>query len=203
MTPGTLVLLHTPRANAASWGDLPEMLRSYGFDVITPDVPDLDGMGYVARASLVIAATAPEVPLVLVGHGSAGPLLPAIAAAQRAAHRSVGAYVFVDASLPRQVRAPQPHEHEHVRVPQPDDAFQPHEHEAEPPAAAAPVPADWPDAPCGYLRTHADRTGTPPRDGADEHGQAVREATLRGWTVVQHEPPAAVAQTLSELIATL
>ncbi|MFC4912452.1 hypothetical protein [Actinomadura gamaensis] len=190
MTPGTLVLLHTPRANAGTWGDLPEMLRSYGFDVVTPDVPELDGAGYVARASLIIAATAPDIPLVLVGHGSAGPLLPALAAAQRAAHRPVGAYVFVDASLPRPLRATQKHDH----AP---------EGRGEAGGAAVPVPADWPDAPCGYLRTHADRTATPPGDGADDRAHAVREAALRGWTVVQHEPPAAVAQTLSELIATL
>ncbi|MEV5570671.1 hypothetical protein AB0L06_11510 [Spirillospora sp. NPDC052269] len=227
MTPGTLVLLHTPHAGADAWGDLPEMLRSYGLDVVAPDIPDLDGVRYVARASLIIAATAPNVPLVLVGHGSAGPLLPAIATAQRAAHRPVGGYVFVDASLPRTARAFQNHSHAmetgqspapahvHANAHGPGDAH-PHVHvngrvphqngtpsgqaKAGPPA---PVPADWPDAPCGYLRTHADRTATPPRDDADAHDRAVREASLRGWTVVQHEPPAAVAQTLSELIATL
>nr|WP_245627659.1 hypothetical protein [Actinomadura oligospora] len=210
------------------------MLRSYGLDVVTPDIPDLDGVRYVARASLIIAATAPDVPLVLVGHGSAGPLLPAIATAQRAAHRPVGGYVFVDASLPRAARAFQDHSHATepalpsaqagapVNAHGPGEAH-PHVHmnghaphrnsappgQAEPPARVpvagppAPVPADWPDAPCGYLRTHADRTATPPQDGADSRDQAVREASLRGWTVVQHEPPAAVAQTLSELIATL
>ncbi|MFC5180548.1 hypothetical protein [Actinomadura harenae] len=239
MTPGTLVLLHTPHASADAWGDLPEMLRSYGFDVVTPDIPDLEGVGYVARASLIIAATAPDVPLVLVGHGSSGPLLPAIASAQRAAHRPVGAYVFVDASLPRNARAFQNHTHatENAQPPSPAPAHanahglpnahglanthgtgdaHPHVHvngqvlhrNGTPPGQAkaappAPVPADWPDAPCGYLRTHADRTATPPRDGADSHDQAVREASLRGWTVVEHEPPAAVAQTLGELIATL
>lgn len=235
MTPGTLVLLHTPHAGAESWGDLPEMLRSYGLDVVAPDIPDLDGARYVARASLIIAATAPDVPLVLVGHGSAGPLLPAIASAQRAAHRPVGGYVFVDASLPRTARAAQSHAHAPEGGHSPSEphahtnadgsghdeashgASHTHAHpngraavhngtplgqaKAAPPAP--PVPADWPDAPCGYLRTHADLSATPPQDGADTHDQAVREASLRGWTVVQHEPPTAVAQTLSELIATL
>ncbi|MFI0448158.1 hypothetical protein [Actinomadura sp. 6N118] len=170
MTPGTLVLLHAPSSSAAAWGDLPEMLRSYGMDVVTPDVTE-SGTRYVARASLIIAATAPTSPLVLIAYGAAGPLLPAVALAQRAAHRKVGGYVFIDAELPRPQR-----EHDHEDPP-------------------APVPADWPDAPCGYLRTN----GAEP----DEHRQAMREATLRGWPVVEHRPPAAVAQALSELIATL
>ncbi|MFG1998008.1 hypothetical protein ACGFNU_02535 [Spirillospora sp. NPDC048911] len=179
MTPGTLVLLHAPQASSVAWGDLPEMLRSYGMDVIAPDVPD-GGTRYVARASLIIAATAPSSPLVLVAYGAAGPLLPAVALAQRAAHRKVGGYVFVDAELPRLRRQ---HDHD----------------EAEPPA---PVPTDWPDAPCGYLLTHGTR-----KDGSiaqpDEREQAMREATLRGWPVVEHRPPSAAAQSLSELIATL
>ncbi|WP_242911040.1 hypothetical protein [Actinomadura terrae] len=164
MTPGTLVLLHAPGASASSWGDLPEMLRSYGLDVIAPDVADV-GPGYVARVSLIITATGPDVPLVLVAHGDAGPLLPGVALAQRAAHRMVGGYVFVDAALPR----PQ------------DDR----------------IPPDWPEAPCGYLRTQADRSAS------SGHDQAVKEARLRGWAVVEHEPPAAVAQALSELVSTL
>ncbi|MFI6515199.1 hypothetical protein ACIBF1_06500 [Spirillospora sp. NPDC050679] len=183
MTPGSLVLLHAPLGSAGAWGDLPEMVRSYGFDVIAPDVPDAAGARYVARASLIIAAAYPSVPLVLVGHGAAGPLLPAIALAQRAAHRGVGGYVFIDADLPRSRR---PFDHDHG-----EDA-----------APAVPVPDDWPDAPCGYLRTHADRAAEPDGAGADR-AEALREARLRGWPMVQHEPPAAVAQALSELIATL
>ncbi|MFP3967194.1 hypothetical protein SMC26_33190 [Actinomadura fulvescens] len=155
------------------------MLRSYGLDVVTPDVAD-GGTRYVARASLIIAATAPSSPLVLVAYGAAGPLLPALALAQRAAHRKVGGYVFVDAELPRPQRL-----HDHT--------------DADPPA---PIPADWPDAPCGYLHTHLTR-----QDGSiaqpDERDQFLREARLRGWPVVEHRPPTAVAQSLSELIATL
>jgi hypothetical protein len=100
MTPGTLVLLHGPMESAAVWGSLPETLRSYGLDVIAPDLPDAQGAGYVGRGALVIAATAPLPPLLLVAHGGAGLLLPLIAGAQRAAHRTVGGYVFMDAELP-------------------------------------------------------------------------------------------------------
>ncbi|MEU6033774.1 hypothetical protein ABZ801_00025 [Actinomadura sp. NPDC047616] len=166
MTPGTLVLLHTPHATAGMWGDLPEVLRSYGLDVVTPNVQGEDGTRYVARASLIIAATAPAAPLVLAGHGAAGPLLPGVALAQRAAHRKVGGYVFVDAELPR----PLTHDH------------------------GVPMPPDWPEAPCGYLRT---------RSARGEHDRAMREARLRGWTVREQAPPAGVAQALSELIAAL
>ncbi|WP_067451299.1 hypothetical protein [Actinomadura macra] len=183
MTPGSLVLLHAPNATSASWGDLPEMLRSYGLDVIAPDVPDGTGARYVAHVSLIISATDPVVPLVLIAHGAAGPLLPAIALAQRAAHRPVGGYVFLDADLPRPLRA---HDHDH---------------DAPRDEGRVPIPPDWPEAPCGYLRTHADRIGA--SEGASRHGQMVREARLRGWPVIEHEPPAAVAQALGELVATL
>jgi hypothetical protein len=56
---------------------------------------------------------------------------------------------------------------------------------------------DWPEAPCGYLRTHSDRSAS------SGHDEALREARLRGWQVTDHEPPATVAQSLSELIAEL
>lgn len=187
VTPGTLVLLHAPYAGAAAWGDLPETLRSYGLDVVAPDVPDSAGMRYVARASLIIAATAPVAPLVLVAYGDAGPLLPAVAVSQRAAHRKVGGYVFVDAELPRVQRG---HDHDHD-----------HDEEPVPPPPA--MPPDWPEAPCGYLRTHADRVAGRVRGAEADRERILREARLRGWPVIEHEPPAAVAQLLSELIVAL
>ncbi len=174
VTPGTVVLLHAPHATAASWGDLPEMLRSYGLDVVAPDVPDETGPRYIARVSLIITATAPTPPLALVAHGTAGPLLPGIALAQRAAHRPVAGFVFVDADLPRRGR------HDHAD-----------------PGNDLPMAPDWPEAPCGYLRTHTDRTA------ASNHDEALREAHLRGWRTTDHEPPTTVAQSLSELITEL
>ncbi|MBA9002429.1 MULTISPECIES: hypothetical protein [Thermomonospora] len=174
MTPGSLILLHPPHATAAAWGDVPELLRSYGRDVITPDIREEGGMRYVARASLVIAAAGPTVPLVLVGQGTAGPLLPAIAAAQRAAHRPVGAYVFLDADLPVHRTPATGHGHGHA----PNDT--------------APVPADWPEAPCGYLST----TDETPR---------LRQARLRGWQIktLYTQSETHLAATLNALITTL
>ncbi|MFC4054869.1 hypothetical protein ACFOY4_34715 [Actinomadura syzygii] len=174
MTPGTLVLLHAPKETSAAWGDLPAALRTSGLDVRAPDVPDETGPRYIARASLLVGASGPVPPLVLVAHGAAGPLLPGIALAQRAAHRPIGGYVFVDADLPHPLR---------------------HDHAA--PENDVPMPPDWPEAPCGYLRTHPDRKASP------AHDQAVREAQLRGWPTTEHEPPTPVAQALNALIASL
>ncbi|XVQ11271.1 hypothetical protein ACQP1W_01485 [Spirillospora sp. CA-255316] len=181
MTPGTLVLLHSPYARSAAWGDLPEMLRLHGLDVVTPDVPDSSGPRYVARASLVISATAPTAPLVLVARGGAGPLLPGIALAQRAAHRKIGGYVFMDAELPRPGHG---HDHDEPSVP---------------------VPPDWPEAPCGYLRTagRGSAVAGAARDGGGTADLAVREARLRGWTVVEQAPRTSLARTLNDLIASL
>ncbi|POM25904.1 hypothetical protein BTM25_02880 [Actinomadura rubteroloni] len=173
VTPGTVVLLHAPSATAAVWADVPETLRTVGHDVVAPTVAGAPGPPYVARAALILAATDPASPLLLVGQGAAGPLLPALARAQRAAHRTVGGYLFVDASLPTADRA----------------------HGA--------LPEDWPDAPCGYLRTHADRTSDTTTSTAAAREQAVRESRLRGWPVHEQHPPTTIVQALTSLITTL
>src|SRR5689334_24008085 len=103
MTPGTLVLLHSPLTTASAWGSLPDALA--GLHVVVPEIADDDrppyAGRYVARAALEITAAGVTPPVVLVAHGDAGPLLPPIGAAQRAAHRLVGGYLFVDAELPK------------------------------------------------------------------------------------------------------
>ncbi|WP_019631874.1 hypothetical protein [Actinomadura atramentaria] len=122
MVPGTVVLLCEPR----TLGDAADELRAGGWDVLVPDVAETAPARFVARAALLVGAANPVEPLVLVGFGGAGPLLPALASAQRAAHRAVAGYVFVDARLPS----------------------------PEGPHAPA-LPGDWPDAPCGYLLTRS------------------------------------------------
>lgn len=191
MTPGTIVLLHSPLTTASAWGALAESLD--GYDVVVPSITDDDrppyAGRYVARAALEIAAAAPRPPLVLVGHGDAGPLLPPIGTAQRAAHRLVGGYVFVDAWLPApagttrldQVEALAPGLRELLDA----GGVYPDE---EPPTEVAvrprgrdffteelPMPQDWPDAPCGYLRT------------SSAYDDQARQARLRGWTVAESE----------------
>mgnify|MGYP001377035566 CR=1 FL=1 len=202
MTPGTLVLLHAPYARSAVWGDLPETLRLHGLDVVTPDVPDSSGPRYVARASLVISATAPAAPLVLVAYGGAGPLLPGVSVAQRAAHRRIGGYVFMDAGLPRMGPGHAlAHRHDHG-APEGHGPVEP----------SVPMPPDWPEAPCGYLRTASPaparggasgRPGIPGAPGTAETDQAIREARLRGWPVVEQPAQTSLARTLIDLIAAL
>jgi hypothetical protein len=53
-----------------------------------------------ARTCAAITAVAPEPPLTLVAFGAAALLLPAVALAQRAAHRRVASYVLVDPDVP-------------------------------------------------------------------------------------------------------
>ncbi len=80
MTPGTLVLLHSPLTTASAWGTLPEALGAH--EVVVPEVTDDDrppyAGRYVARAALEISAAAVRPPVVLVAHGDAGPLLPPV-----------------------------------------------------------------------------------------------------------------------------
>ena len=105
MEVATLVLLHSPLVRSSTWGELPSRLRERGYDVVVVDVADDDeppyAATYVARAAQQVTAAAPSPPIGLVGHSGAGPLLPQLGFAQRAARRRVGAYVFLDATLPR------------------------------------------------------------------------------------------------------
>lgn len=111
----------------------------------------------------------------------AGPLLPALARTQRAARRQVGGYIFVDASLPRAgqqshldlLRAADPDAAERIHADLHDDAGHAHELWTEP----LPPAIDWPDAPCGYIRTGAEGAATGPPEWW------ARSAEQRGWLV--------------------
>ncbi|PSK96318.1 hypothetical protein CLV63_112203 [Murinocardiopsis flavida] len=190
MTPATPVLLHGPGRAASGWDAVAAELLRRGRSPLAPAIGDDDrppyAARYVARASLEIAAAAPDTPLLLVAAAGAGPLLPPIAAAQRAARRPVAGYALVDALLPQpggtdraglvaaQVPAGLPEEDgtaarpaagglavAGAAAPRPPDFYT----EALPPAP------DWPDAPCRYLLTD-------PRFAA-----CARLAGLRGWPV--------------------
>ena len=199
MTPGTLILLHSPLTTDSAWGTLPGALGAH--EIVVPEVADDDrppyAGRYVARAALEISAAGVRPPVVLVAHGDAGPLLPPVGAAQRAAHRLVGAYVFLDATLPGPAgtrRRPYPYTdgkpHQNVTMRERGEDFFTEE---------LPMAQDWPDAPCGYLRT----------SGAYE--DQARQARLRGWTVAEHpaghfaavDDPAGTAAALTALIRAL
>nr|WP_246425603.1 hypothetical protein [Streptomonospora nanhaiensis] len=152
---------------------------------------------HVAGAALAIARLAPPAPLLLVAHGAAGPLLPRIGAAQRAAHRPVAGYLLVDSLLPQpgtptraDLRRAQlgtgtagtPDTPVSGAVPVPDGF------DTEP----LPMAADWPDAPCGYLLSD-------PR-----LAPCARLAALRGWPVLDRaDAPAPTAADLLDLAARL
>ena len=145
---------------------------------------------YVAQASLEVGrlVTVDE-PIVLVAQGESGPLLGAVAAAQRAAHRPVLGYVLVDAPLP-QPGSPTREEiaHNQKLTESAVDEDEPAAYRTE----RLPTVPDWPDAPCGYLLT--DPT----------HAHPAHLAGMRGWQVrdVTAEP-ATAAEALPELIAEL
>jgi pimeloyl-ACP methyl ester carboxylesterase len=102
--PGTIVLCHSPLTTSAAWGDLADELERRGRSTLVIDVQEDEqppyAMRYVAHAAIQLASVSRTDPVVLVGHSGAGPLLPRIGFARRAAHSAVGAYVFFDASLP-------------------------------------------------------------------------------------------------------
>lgn len=230
----TLVLLHSPLLRASTWGAFPARLRERGFDVVVVDVSDDDqppyAATYVARAAQQITAAAPRSPIGLVGHSGAGPLLPQLGFAQRAARRPVGAYVFVDATLPRPgaTRLDLLHADDedlahrvHTElerggsVPSWTDhdltatGLGPSERSTVRAAMRSrgleffteelPSTGDWPDAPCGYLRTSA------------AYDAAARLAGLRGFALVTTEgghfaaltEPAILADALAGLVTGL
>ena len=99
-----LALIHGPVVGPLMWYPLAEELHRRGVETVVPEIADHPSRASpyweqharsVARGLRQMSA-ATEV--VLVGHSGAGPLLPAI---REAIERPVGAYVFVDASLPR------------------------------------------------------------------------------------------------------
>jgi pimeloyl-ACP methyl ester carboxylesterase len=100
-----LALLHSPLTSASAWGRLPALLRGQGFDVVVPEVTDDERPSYsgryVAHSALHLRSQLGDRGCVLVGHSGAGPLLPQVAFARRAAGATVDGYVFVDAGLPR------------------------------------------------------------------------------------------------------
>lgn len=169
LTQFCVVLLHSPLGTVADWGSLPDDLVTRGVETVTVTVTDDDrppfAARYVARSALQIAAAAPRRPLLLVADGAAGPLLPAVAASQRAAHRTIAGYLLVDALLPQSgtpTRAELAAAQQHI-----DPPIRPPEFFTEP----LPMTADWPDAPCGYLRT------------GDAYAHSARLAALRSWPV--------------------
>ena len=211
MRPGTVVLAHGPLDPPDWWVPVAGELRRTGLHVVAPELmagATPYSVGWVAGMARPLHAAAVPTPLALVAHGTAGPLLPALARTQRAARRSVGGYVFVDASLPR------PGAQTHLDLLRAADAGAADRvHEAlhnpavssqdEPPLAAdhafwsEPLPAaiDWPDAPCAYVRWSLDVRGVGPTLWW------ARSAEQRGWLVDDSGPN--LAETVADVISQL
>jgi hypothetical protein len=143
MIPGTVVLLGSTPVLLAELSDQLEQLGHGALDVALQ--PDAGVQGQVTAAVIAVRTALPAEPLVLVALTGSGAMVPAIGRALVNAGCRIGAYVFLDADLPGRID----------------------------PARIDPVQlGDWPDAPCGYLRT------------SPERATEVRSARLRGWSVV-------------------
>lgn len=212
MQPGAVVVVSGPLGPWAAGRRLAEYDRLPHPVVVAEPVAERPpyAVAWLATAARRLLAAAPPAPLLLLAHGTAGPLLPALARTQKAAGRRVGGYVFADAALPR---AGSPSHLDLLRAA--DGATADAVHDALhadggswPPEAAHPgdhdfwterlPPApDWPDAPCAYLRTDADVPGIGPADFW------ARSAAARGWPVRTVPDGDAVAAALAEVIAAL
>lgn len=196
MIPGTVVLLGSPLLAPGSWGELPKALRAAdpSIDVLAPSVADDEkppfGQRYLTGVVLAVRSAQARAPLALIAHAAAGPLLPGVGRALRDAGHHVGGYVFFDADLAAPGR---PSRLDLLRretdgravvleavletgAGYPDRA--PRGVAVRPRGRAfyeEPLPTsdDWPDAPCGYLRTLARRAAQ------------ARRARARGWPVVE------------------
>lgn len=98
------VLIHSPLVGALTWKLVAKQMKQRGIKVIVPilsDTPDSKEPFWKQHTESVRQALA-HIPksqsVTLVGHSGAGPLLPVI---RQSLRNPVNAYVFVDASVPR------------------------------------------------------------------------------------------------------
>jgi hypothetical protein len=98
------ILIHSPLVGPVTWSLVAAEMRGRGLEVLVPtleDSPASKDPFWKQHADSVagsIPSTQRKVPVTLVGHSGAGPLLPVIRAS---IPNPVRAYVFVDAGLPR------------------------------------------------------------------------------------------------------
>lgn len=224
------VLIHSPLVGPFTWSPVAEELRRRGIKTVVPTVVDYEGDG--ARFSRQhadaviggVAAIPPTVPLVLVGHSGAGPLLPAI---RLGIEHPVAAYVFVDAGIPadgksrlelmeveeshfaRDLRLhlsagnrfPEWSEEDLVAI-LPESRLRRRLLDELRPRTLAffaepiPVFAGWPDAPCGYLKFSP--AYDMPARYAREAGWRYREIAAGHFHLLID--PSAVADALLDLV---
>lgn len=96
-------LIHSPLVGDFTWSLVAEQMRRRGLDVIVPllnDSPKSNEPYWKQHADSFaesLAAVPDDVPVTLVAHSGAGPLLPIL---RKSILNAVRAYVFVDAGIP-------------------------------------------------------------------------------------------------------
>ena len=97
------VLIHSPLVGPLTWSLVAKEMRARGLKALVPTLEDSASSrdpfweqhaDSVARA---VSSTRPDMPVILVAHSGAGPLLPVI---RRSIQNPIRAYVFVDAGIP-------------------------------------------------------------------------------------------------------
>lgn len=97
------VLIHSPLVGTLTWKLVANEMQQRGVEAIVPtliDLPDSEKPFWKQHAESVsqaLSSLPKEIPITLVAHSGAGPLLPAIRANLM---NPVNAYVFVDAGIP-------------------------------------------------------------------------------------------------------
>jgi hypothetical protein len=228
-----IVLLHSPLVGPSTWSLVADELRRRGRAVAVPTLVDAEASEspfweqHAAAVAREVETIAAAMPLVLVEHSGAGPLLPAVG--QRVGH-PVAAYIFVDASIPvdgaswldliaaedlafaEQIRQhlmgggrfPDWQETD-LRSVIPDRWLRQRviaELQPRPLAFFAepfPVFDGWPDASCGYLKFSA--AYDVPAERARRKGWAYREVASGHFHMLVD--PLAVAETLLDLVESL
>jgi hypothetical protein len=97
----TFVLVHSPLVGPSIWHWAGAELRRLGFGVVIPDMTGFENAGAPywepCVQAVVLACSEAQGPLVLVGHGGAAPLLPAMTLGLLGRVKRVA---FVEAALP-------------------------------------------------------------------------------------------------------
>ena len=155
------VLVHSPLVGGLTWILVAREMEQRGLDVIVPLLLDTPGSKvplwkqHTESVQRMLAHIPESQSITLVGHSGAGPLLPAT---RQSIPNSVDAYVFVDASLPR------------------DSASRLDLMKAEDP--------DWAEG----FQQHLERGGHYPDWSADDLREVIPDESLRRQTVAEMRP---------------
>ena len=196
----SFVLVHSPLVGPSTWTWVADELRRQGHDVAVPSLVQAATSGSWEACVGAVVAAAPPVPVVVVGHSGAGPLLPLIG---DQLNPPPSGLVFVDATLPPTSGATSLVSEQFLEaltalaqggvLPPWSDWFEPDTMEkliphagrrdtvvAELPRlpvsyfrARFPVPEGWASTSCTYILL------------SDAYRHAAKEAAARGWPVIE------------------